>query len=90
MGLAGACGRRGVEMAHVVAGLVRAQLRELGPAADTDRSPLAGHPARDQPHHQQVDRVDEPVDDRPGALTPGGGAARSERPVRRFGSPPAA
>ena len=34
MGLAGARGRRGVEMAHVVAGLVRAQLRELGAAPD--------------------------------------------------------
>ena len=46
--LAGARGRGGVEVAHVVAGLVGAQLRELGAAADAGGAAVAGQ-ARARP-----------------------------------------
>ena len=47
MRLAGARGRGGVEVAHVVADLVGAKLRELGAGADAGRAAVARQRARD-------------------------------------------
>ena len=49
MRLAGPGGRRRVDVAHVVADLVGAQLRELGADADAGRAPVAGQHPRDEP-----------------------------------------
>ena len=53
--LPGPRGRGGVEVAHVVAGLVGAQLRQLGADADAGGAAVAGQAARDQPHERDVD-----------------------------------
>jgi hypothetical protein len=67
-------GRGRVELSDVVAGLVGAQLRQLGPHAHTGRGPLAGEPRPGPPRHDEVERVHQPRRHRPGALPPGGQA----------------
>ena len=87
-------GRR-VELANVVAGLVWAQLEELGPRTDPRRAPLAGQDARCPPRHRQVERVDQPRGQRTGALAAGGRGERGARhgarprPPRSAGARPA-
>ena len=73
--LAGAGGRRGIDVAHVVADLVRAQLRELGADADAGGAPVAGQHARDQPVDRDVERLDQ----RLRRSGPGPGAPRAAR-----------
>ena len=56
-----------VDVAHVVAGPVRADHRELGAAADLRREVLAGDQALDPPQHREVERAQDLRRDRPGA-----------------------
>jgi hypothetical protein len=66
--LAHARGGGGVDLAYVVADLVRAQLCQLGPAPDAGGQPVAGqHPARSARDHQ-VELLDDVARDRPGPL----------------------
>ena len=58
VGLAGARGRRRVDLAHVVADLVRAQLRELGARAHARRAAIAGQRAGRVARDDEVERVD--------------------------------
>ena len=67
----GARARRGVELAHVVAELVGAQLRELGAAAHAGRRAIAGEHARPAARERQRHRVDERRRDRSGTLARG-------------------
>ena len=50
-------GRRRVDLAHVVAGLIGPQLRELGAAADARAAMLAGAHAPDAAHEGEVERL---------------------------------
>ena len=68
---AGAGGGGGVELAHVVAGLVGAQLRELGARADAGRAVLARDDAAGAAHEGEVERLDERGRDRARALAAG-------------------
>ena len=88
--------RRGgrVDLAHVVAGLVGAQLRELGARAHPGAPVLArAHPAH-TPYESEVERLHQGAGHRPGPLTPGRWAHRcgahaasgSEPAERRSGS----
>ena len=64
-------GGGGVELAHVVAGLVGAQLRELGARADAGGAVLARDDAARAPDEGEVERLDERGRDGPGALAAG-------------------
>jgi len=66
-----------VELADVVAELVRAQLRELGAAADAGCEAIAGQHARAAPRERQRERVDERSRRRPGTLAGGRNAQGS-------------
>jgi hypothetical protein len=46
-------------VAHVVADLVRAQLRQLHPQADAGRAAIAGKRSSDKPVHAGVERLDQ-------------------------------
>ena len=70
--LAGARRCRRVDVAHVVADLVRAQLRELGPDADACGPAVTGQRPRDEPGDRDVERLDQRLDDRTRALSGGG------------------
>jgi hypothetical protein len=50
---------RWVELPHVVARLVHAQLRELGSGAHSGSSVLAGQRAGGAPHKCEVERLDD-------------------------------
>jgi hypothetical protein len=64
------CGRR-VEVANVVARLVRSQLRELESGTDPGGAPIAGQGARGVARNDQIERLDEPLGHRTGALAGG-------------------
>ena len=84
--LAGARGRRGVEVADVVARLVRPQLRQLGAGADTGGAAVAGQAVRDEPHQRDVDRVQQRARDRArslAALPAAAGRGSGITPARR-------
>ena len=55
-----------VHVAHVVAGPVGADDRELGAAADLRRQVLAGHEALDPPQDREIQRAQDGRRDRPG------------------------
>ena len=72
-GIAGARAGRGVEPAHVVAGLVGPQLRELGAGAEAGASVLAGQDAGRAPAQREVEPRDRVAGQRaPGPGGPGG------------------
>ena len=61
-------GRRGVDMAHVVADLVRTKLSELHPDAHAGSAPIARQHPRHQPRDREVERLDQRLGQRAGAL----------------------
>jgi hypothetical protein len=69
VGLAGSCCGRRIDVTHVVADLVGAQLRELCPDPDTSGAAVT----RERPRHQAVDRdvkgFDQRLRDRARALS---------------------
>ncbi len=71
MRLPGAGTRGGVELADVVADLVRAQLRELRARADAGGATVARQGTRHQPRDREVERLDERLGDRPRTLPRG-------------------
>ena len=87
--LAQARGRVPVDVAHVVAGEVGPDHRQLGALADLRRQVLAGHQRFDPPHHRQVERAQDLRRDgaRPGLV---GGALRGGRDQPHGSRPPRA
>ena len=74
-----ACARGRVELTDVIAGLVHAQLRELGARADPRRPVLAGQHAGGAPHQRQVQRLHDPRRRRPrGPGRPGRESGRGQ------------
>ena len=69
MGLPGASCRRGVDVAHVVADLVRAQLRQLRADADPGGTPVARQHSHDEPADRQIDGLDQRLRERARALS---------------------
>ena len=67
------CGGRRVDLAHVVAHLVRAELRQLGPHPEPGRAPIPGERTRRPPRDHQVERLQQPLRHRTGALPGRGG-----------------
>ena len=76
--LAGARGGSGIDVAHVIANLVGAQLGELGPGADPGRPPVARQHPRDQAAERYVERLDQRLRQRTRAL-PGRGRLQTCR-----------
>ena len=87
MGRAGARAGGGVDVAHVVAQLVRAQLGELGAQPHAGGAAIAREGLGDQAVDGEVQRVDERLDDRAGALP--GGRGCEHRVSHALISPPA-
>ena len=77
---AGAGARGGVDVADVVAGLVRAQLGELGAEPDPGGAPVARQRPGDQPGDAQIQRLDQRRGIGPGPWRAAGGVSE------RFGS----
>ena len=71
---AGAGRGGGVELTHVVAHLVRAQLHQLGAGTGAGRQVVARHHAAGAAHEREVERVQQGARHRPRAL-----AARGRR-----------
>jgi len=71
MGLARPSGRGGIDVAHIVTYLVRAQLRQLGPHADSGGAPVAGKRAGHQTVDRHVEHLDQLRRNRARSLTGG-------------------
>jgi hypothetical protein len=69
VGLAGPRCGRGIDVAHVVADLVGAQLRELRSDADAGGAPVTGERPRHQPVDPHVEGFDQRLRDRARALS---------------------
>ena len=63
---------RRVDVAHVVADLVRTQLRKLGPHADARGPAVTGQRPRDELGDRDVERLDQRLHERTRALSGGG------------------
>ena len=77
VGLSGAGRGGGVDVAHVVADLVRAELCKLQADAHAGGTAIARQHPRNQPRDREVDRLDQRLGKRPGALA---GCRRLEQP----------
>ena len=84
-------GRVPVDVAHVVAGVVRPDHRQLGAGADLRRQVLAGDEALDPLHHRQVERAQDLRAGRARARAcPASARARRDEPGATHGSLPTA
>ena len=81
---AGAGGRRRVDLAHVVAGLVGAQLRQLGARADPGAAVFPRADPADAPYEGEVERLHQGAGHRAGSLAarPAGASLRRSRRQR--------
>jgi hypothetical protein len=79
VGDARAGGRRGIDLAHVVADLVGTELSQLGAHAEPRRAAVARQRARGTASHDQIELVDQALGHAPRSLAPRGRAQKRVR-----------